>query len=187
MASAQATTNVNNSTASTMAAVANEFLRLQREDHGYPVIDQMKLQKLLFYAHAWYMAYNERRPLFDDDFEAWPWGPVVRDAYLQTLDCGKGPVEAPLSELAENSGGFQFRTPDGVFDDLKPFIRSVWDTHKQFSGIQLSNSTHADGEPWTVVKDRYGSLEGKPKIPNNLIAEVFERKLADVTANPAAG
>ena len=176
----------NRASASTMAAVANEFLQLQRVDPGYPPIDQMKLQKLIFYAHAWYLAMHDRQPLFDDDFEAWPWGPVVRDAYLQTLEYGRSPVTAPLSELEASGGSADFTTPLGVSEGLKPFIRSVWDVHKAYSGIQLSNSTHAPGEPWSVMKERYGSLDGKPKIPNSLIAEIFEAKLRNVQANSAS-
>ena len=60
------------------AAVANEFLALGEKEPRFPPIDQLKLQKLLFYAHAWHLAIK-KAPLFDEDFEAWPWGPVVRD------------------------------------------------------------------------------------------------------------
>jgi len=172
--------------ASTMASVANEFLALGMDEPQYPVIDQMKLQKLLYYAHGWRLAMYGRQPLFDDDFEAWPWGPVVRDAYLQTKDYGRSRVAGFLTEIAADQGWFGFRTPQGVHADLKPFIRSVWDVHKSYTGIQLSNSTHSIGEAWTIIKDQYGSLEGKPKIPNDLIAAVFEQKLRNAANNTAS-
>jgi uncharacterized phage-associated protein len=185
MATLAPSTPANCASASTLAAVANEFLRLQREDPGHPPIDQMKLQKLLFYAHAWRLAMFDRQPLFDDDFEAWPWGPVVRGAYMQTLDYGRGPVTGQLSELVSDGGEVLFLTPQGVTDDLKSYVRNVWDVHKPYTGIQLSNSTHAPGEPWSIMKERYGSLESKPKIPNSLIAEVFEAKLRNAAGNSA--
>lgn len=169
--------------ASTMASVANEFLTLGREDRSVPIIDQMKLQKLLFYAHAWHLAMFNRQPLFEDDFEAWPWGPVVRDAYLQTKDYGRGRVENPLTELVLDSGKATFQTPVGVSNNLRSFIGSIWDVHKGYTGVQLSNSTHSTGEPWTIIKDQYGILDGKPKIPNDLIAAVFEQKLRNVAIN----
>lgn len=159
----------------TVAAVANEFLALAANEGLENTIDQMKLQKLLFYAHAWNLAYGNG-PLFEDDFEAWPWGPVVRAAYMQTLDCGRGPVRSLLSEFASTPSGYKITTPEGVREDLKPFIKSVWDTLKSYSGIQLSNSTHADGEPWTIIAETLGT-ETKPVIPNSLIAEVFRKKL----------
>ncbi|KRB82372.1 hypothetical protein ASE00_09905 [Sphingomonas sp. Root710] len=177
----------NGAPASTVAAVANEFLALGRAEPSVPKIDQMKLQKLLFYAHAWYLAMNNRKPLFEDDFEAWPWGPVVRPVYTQTVDCGRREVDTLISEFGSVGDGFSFVTPDGVPEELKPFIRSVWDIHKKYTGVQLSNATHAPGEPWTIIKEQYGSLDSKPKIPNDLIAAVFEQKLKqNAAANTAA-
>lgn len=173
--------------ASTVAAVANEFLALGRAEPNVPKIDQMKLQKLLYYAHAWHLAMTNRKPLFEDDFEAWPWGPVVRDVYTQTVGYGRGPVENPISELGTAGGSFSFVAPEGVSEELKPFIRSVWEIHKKYTGVQLSNATHAPGEPWTIVKEQYGTLDSKPKIPNDLIAAVFENKMKqNAAANTAA-
>lgn len=159
----------------TVAAVANEFLRLSEAEGGKP-LDQMKLQKLLYFAHAWHLAYFNK-PLFEDDFEAWPWGPVVREVYAQTNGYGRGPITGRLWEFGKTADGrFDFVTPEGVPDGLKAFIGSVWVTHKRFSGVQLSNATHAAGEPWTIIKDRLGT-DSKPKIPNELIASVYREKL----------
>lgn len=168
----------------TAAAVANEFLRLSAAEGSNPP-DQMKLQKLLYYAHAWYLAYNGT-PLFEDDFEAWPWGPVVRDVYMQTKDYGRGPVTEPLWEFGkDDEGGFGFITPEGVPAELRPFIEAVWNAHKKFSGVQLSNATHAPGEPWTIIKDKLGT-DSKPKIPNDLIASVYRQKLEKMRARNTA-
>jgi hypothetical protein len=61
------------------AAVANAFLDIQELDGGnFPPIDQMKLQKLVYYAYAWWLAYTGQQ-LFPEDVEAWPWGPVARN------------------------------------------------------------------------------------------------------------
>lgn len=175
------------SSASTAAAVANEFLALGILEPNFPPIDQMKLQKLLFYAHAWNLAFTGL-PLFQEDIEAWPWGPVVKDVYYQTRCFGRGPIGGKISEIRQTGDGpteVTFVEPAGVSTPaLKTFIRSVWDTHKMFSGIQLSNSTHAAGEPWTIIKERYGgNLEHKPLIPNEVIESVFKKKLEDAATN----
>jgi uncharacterized phage-associated protein len=170
---------------STVAAVGNEFLKLAELEPHY-CVDQMKLQKLLFYAHAWNLAYDQG-PLFENDFEAWPWGPVVRDVYVQTKDYGRDRVTGKLYELEVVPGdGVKITTPNGVEDArLAAFIRSVWETLKSYTGIQLSNSTHAAGEPWTLVSETLGT-ESKPVIPNDLIKQVFKAKLEAASANPAA-
>lgn len=164
---------------STAAAVANNFLELGRLESEYPAIDQMKLQKLLFYAHAWHLA-NKERPLFEEDFEAWPWGPIVRDVYNQTRKFGRKPVTEKIYRLTRTESGplsYSLLYPEITDGDLKDFIRQIWDIHKEFTGIQLSNSTHDPGEPWTIVKESYGSLDSKPTIPNELIMSVFKKKL----------
>ena len=166
----------------TATQVANEFISLGLCEQNVPQIDQMKLQKLLFYSQGWYLAHNDS-PLFEEDFEAWTHGPVIRDIYTQTADCGRERITEKLSELGFADETFSFVTPDGVSAQLKPFIKSVWDTHKQFTGIQLSNSTHAPGEPWTIIKERYGSLAGRPLIPTSLIQTVFKKKIEHVTEN----
>jgi len=169
---------------STAAAVANEFLNLGTNEPSAPAIDQMKLQKLLFYAHAWHLAFYDK-PLFEEDFEAWPWGPVVRDVYAQTRIYGNKPINSRISNLSRTGSGpgdFSFTTPPGVEDpNLKAFIKLIWDTHKNYTGIQLSNSTHANNEPWSIVKHEYGNLDSKPNIPNELIMSVFKKKLQDAS------
>lgn len=40
----------------------------------------MKLQKLMYYAQAWHLVWEEV-PLFEDDFEAWANGPVLQRLY----------------------------------------------------------------------------------------------------------
>lgn len=163
------------------AAVANEFLELQARDTSiYPQIDQMKIQKLVYYAHAWWLA-MKGEPLFDDDIEAWPWGPVVRNLYYQFRNCGRSAITTERAvELVRSGQGtldYSFRPPERPSEEIQNFLASVWASHKSLTGIQLSNATHAAGEPWTIVKDRYENLDGKPRIPNDLIRDVFKAKL----------
>ena len=162
------------------AAVANAFFDIQAEDNcDFPKIEPMKLQKLLYYSQAWWLA-GANSELFSDDIEAWPWGPVVRNIYVQFTEFGCEPIiEKRAIDLVcsgNNISNYELREPDGVSENVRGYLERVWTTHKRFTGIQLSNATHAPGEPWTIVKQRYGSLDGKPKIPNELIRDVFRAK-----------
>lgn len=161
------------------AAVANEFISLSLTEPNLPTLDQMKLQKLVFYAHAWHLAIKQR-PLFEEDIEAWPWGPVVRDIYAQTKEYGRSPITSKIQSLVvDDEFDFVFIEPEINDPETKEFIKNVWDSHKNFSGVQLSNSTHAEGEPWTVIKEKYTTLDNKPHIPNEVIRTIFEKKLSD--------
>jgi uncharacterized phage-associated protein len=144
----------------------------------------MKLQKLLFYGHAWYLAIHDR-PLFDENIEAWPWGPIVRDVYYQTRHYGRDPVKSPIRKLFWDPTAplnSRFEEPDVNDGPIKSFIKQIWEVHKPYTGVQLSNSTHAPGEPWKIIKEQFQTLDAKPTIPNDLIAAVFKRKLENARA-----
>jgi uncharacterized phage-associated protein len=173
------------------AAVANAFFDIQGADHSsFPPIDQMKLQKLVFYSHAWWLAYNGT-PMFDDDVFAWPWGPVIPPLYFEFMEFGKNPIvnkrATELVRVGPRPTDFQLRQPAPPPPQIFNFLQSVWNTHKAFTGIQLSNATHAQGEPWTIVKQQYGTLDSKPPIPNTLIQDVFRSKLGHAPQPAAAG
>lgn len=163
------------------AAVANFFLDIEgKETNNTPPIDQLKIQKLSFYSHAWWLAYD-RGPLFDEDIEAWPWGPVVRELYGQFIHCGRNPIgnrrATTLVKVGDGPQDYRVQIPVSPSNDIKAFLESVWDTHKHMSGIALSNATHMAGEPWTIVKEQRGGLDEKPTIPNDLIRDVFKQKI----------
>jgi uncharacterized phage-associated protein len=163
----------------TAAAVANEFLDLQAIDPGYPPIDPMKLQKLVFYAHAWYLGLKDT-PLYEDDVFAWPWGPVVPSIYSEFRDFGRKPIVGRKATTVRKTGpghlDFRLVVPSVEDEEAKAFLKQIWDVHQKFTGVQLSNATHNPGEPWTVVKERYATLDSKPLIPNDLIASIFSAK-----------
>src|SRR5215469_2786509 len=59
-------------------------------DDGNPVT-QMKLQKLVYFAHGLHLAsYNE--PLISEKFQAWKYGPVVPAIYRDYKLYGSSPI-----------------------------------------------------------------------------------------------
>lgn len=167
----------------TAAAVANAFLDIQKKDKSrFPYIDQMKLQKLVFYAHAWWLALKGQ-PLFGDDVEAWPWGPVIRDIYNDFSCFGRHPIDGKRAVCCQqyHSGDeikYKLTEPEPPNNEVMTFLKQVWEKHKKYTGIQLSNATHAPGEPWTIIKENYNTLDSKPRIPNTLIQQVFKNKIS---------
>ena len=55
------------------------FLLIECRERG-DVLTNLKLQKLLYYAQAWYLAIHNK-PLFKEDFQAWVHGPALPSQY----------------------------------------------------------------------------------------------------------
>jgi uncharacterized phage-associated protein len=100
-------------------------------------VDNLKLQKLLYYSQAVHLVLNDRAPLFPEPIEAWDYGPVVPPVYREYRSFGFDilpPVDEPVS-LNLNE------------------IRAVDMTLSCFgelSGPALINQTHFE-DPWKNV------------------------------------
>ena len=121
---------------------------------------------------------NETRTFFEEDVHAWPWGPVVPSLYGKFMRAGRGAISGlRATELVTSGLKVSVREPDAPDEEIMNYFRSVWETHKRLSGVQLSNATHAPGGPWGIVKEQYGDLYSKPIIPNPIIKSVFKNKI----------
>lgn len=159
-------------------AVANWFLERSWKEPNLPPCDQMKLYKLVFYAHGWYMG-NCHAELFPEGVEAWPHGPVVRDLYVEFRDAGRDPICRLGRRMEMKDGKISMIEPrhDGTFETL---FKSIWSVYGGYTGIQLSNMTHRPGEAWTVVAEQFNyDLSSKPTITSEIIDAVFERKVTE--------
>jgi uncharacterized phage-associated protein len=71
--------------------VVEYFIYLSSKDQKG--ISNKKLQKLVYYAQAWSLAFTEK-PLFPEKFEAWIHGPAVPSLYRKFKKFGFKPVES---------------------------------------------------------------------------------------------
>jgi len=115
--------------------IANLLLQKAKEvgDSG-ELMTNMKLQKMLYYEQGFHLACFGT-PLFEEDIEAWQYGPVVPvvyEHYKQYGGEGLKPVE----------------TLNVVLDDEEMSIfNQVFEMFNKFSAIGLMNMTHNE-RPW---------------------------------------
>ena len=165
------------------AAVANWFLERAKRDGVR--LDPMKLQKLIYFAHGWYLALADR-PLIDEHIQAWDYGPVVPSIYHEFKRFGPKSIEslATVVEYPEISTGDKlqdlynvtFATPV-VMDDpeVQDFLERIWSVYGKLSAIQLSNMSHVEGGAWDNAFQR---ANGKRSIDisDDLIKREFDAK-----------
>lgn len=142
--------------------VANTFLELAAQEKNS--LTNMKLQKLVYIAHGYYLAYRAGEPLIEEDVKAWQWGPVIVELYEALKKYGAGFVSQQI-----HPGNIIPPAADG-----HRLIENVWKVYKKFTGFQLSTITHRESSPWSQTWDEwpYGT------IPNDLIAAYY-RQLID--------
>ena len=121
-------------------------------------IDNLKLNKLCYYAQAWCLK-NLGRPLFDDTIEAWKYGPVIPDVYYTFRICGDGPIAAPVDEFDESS----------LSSEELSLLLDVYMTYSKYTSRALIDKTHDPSGPWSQV---YIENCNQP-IPIELIKQCF--------------
>ena len=149
--------------------VANEFLNDRLDE-----ISPMKLQKLVYYAHAFSLAILDR-PLIEDRIEAWKYGPVVPTLYNEFSEFGDRNIDRLASDIDDDLNVVEPQLPATATAEKK-LIRQIWDTFGGYTAIQLSNMTHEENEPWARVPlKRPGHA-----IPDSLIKKCF-KEIVDST------
>ena len=118
--------------------IAKKLIKMADDDiaNGGDNITNLKLQKLLYYQQGYHLAAFDT-PLFNEDVEAWIYGPVVPVAYdyYQQYGATSLPVCDEVVVLEEKEEALFYR---------------VFDAFREFSAIGLMNKTHSE-RPWLSV------------------------------------
>ncbi|HBZ67575.1 MAG TPA: alpha/beta hydrolase [Bacteroidales bacterium] len=127
--------------------IANKILVQPLKSEGDELITNMKLQKLLYYMQGFHLALFDGNPLFDEEIEAWMYGPVVPSMYRH------------FSKYTNN--GIK---PDVLLDqvisltnDEEALFKEVFRVYGAYSAIGLMQLTHSE-EPWSSVSTGQGSI-----------------------------
>lgn len=123
--------------------------RLKGEDEG-SYLNNLKLQKLLYYSQAWYLAFTGQK-LFEDRFQAWVHGPVNRAIYNRFKDTKSIYSEVTLGDVLDPNAA------DRINVDAKKHIDSVLEAYAQYSGVQLEYMTHNE-EPWLEARHGFAPM-----------------------------
>lgn len=120
------------------------------------LVSNLQLQKILYYVQKFSLQ-NQKRALFTDEIEAWPFGPVVREVY--DYFCGFGSMKIFYLQI----GGSAMSEEDAKF------INAITEEKRELDPWLMVSDTHQKGKAWDLVyRDGFGYKE---IIPKRLIAE----------------
>nr|DAO57049.1 MAG TPA: hypothetical protein [Caudoviricetes sp.] len=127
---------------------------------GQP-ISNLQLQKMLYYIQYEFLK-NYGKPLFDDDFEAWKFGPVIPVVYYEYSHMGAFRIGADYE-------GYDKILIDMAQEETDMLNRIIADK-RDINAWKLVDNTHKSGKAWdTVFKngDGIGDVISKELIREN--------------------
>lgn len=144
--------------------IATYFL----EKDQYKTITPMKIIKLVYIAHGWYMALKDGNALINEKAEAWKYGPVIPTLYERFRNYGNKVIDSkPQIDIST------------ISQEDKEVLDDVWNNYGNKSGIQLSGKTHEPNTPWSKVWEKAKETTRKEDliIPNELIMQHYKNLL----------
>lgn len=135
--------------------IANKILAKATETDYCDLVSNLKLQKMLYYMQGFHLAYFNTH-LFEEEIEAWQYGPVVRDVYFTYNEYGNNGIEYKEDVTS-------------LTDEQEDLFNEVYDIFIEYSAIGLMNMTHEE-EPWKNTQ--INSI-----IPKEIMKKYFKTRL----------
>lgn len=137
-----------------------DYLIRQAHEVGDPITN-LKLQKLVYYAQAWYAALNDEA-LFCDRIEAWVHGPVCPEVYQRFREYRWNPIDADVG------------APD-LPADVCEHLGEVTEVYGSMTAIELERLTHQE-DPWVQTRgDLPADAPSQREIPVPVMADYYAR------------
>ena len=134
------------------ALIANAFLYLaKQEGEG---VNAQRLQKLVYFAHAWSLALFDKSVVADRP-QAWEYGPIFEGLYYHFKDQGRSALKY-VKTLDPESGTLKEQIPALSDTFTWRLLKQVHERHSHLSSEQLSDLAMAYGaaSPWTLARQR---------------------------------
>jgi len=131
------------------------------------LISPMKLEKLLYYAQAAFVAIDGKR-LFDDEIEAWEHGPVVPAVYRTYKKYG-------ASGIPESETG----AAPSVNEHTNAMLFGVYEKYGKYSASELRRMTHGEEPYIDAVTRGYNSAITIESIKDYFTKTVYRAWLDD--------
>jgi uncharacterized phage-associated protein len=130
--------------------IANKIIKSASGNDAADLVSNMKLQKLLYYQQGFHLAYFGE-PLFEEDIQAWQYGPVVPSIYNHFKSYANRGIEYNQDTITLTG-----THEESLFDEVNRIYGS-------YSAIGLMEMTHKE-MPWKTTKIGVGNVISKDKL-----------------------
>lgn len=151
--------------------VAKYFIIRAYQDGRDTDMTNMKVQKLLYYAQSLHLALFDET-LFNEEIQAWRYGPVCPQAY-RFYSQFEG-EQLPIPDISEISS---------ISDEQKELLEEVWDYFGIHHAYILSSMTHLEF-PWKKARKGLSSnARSTEPIDLEEMKLLGEEKLLEIESN----
>lgn len=130
--------------------IANKLIAQAAFCDAGELMTNMKLQKMLYYEQGYHLA-AFGTPLFEEEIEAWMYGPVVPSVYNHFSNFGSNGIPANKEDNTR------------LTKSEEELFFQVFEAYNEFSAIGLMNKTHNES-PWTSTPIGKGNVIDKDKM-----------------------
>lgn len=127
-------------------------------------ITPMKLQKLIYILYKDYLK-KTGKSLFNEDFQAWQYGPVLSSVYDQFKKYGGNNIKDYYCTF-ENGQEVYTLIDERRSEEFSNSLDSVWNNYKRYHASYLSELTHASGGAWQRAVDNKTYILDNEDIKN---------------------
>jgi uncharacterized phage-associated protein len=121
-----------------------QLLLSKAAEGNQELMSNLKLQKMLYYEQGFHLAAFDT-PLFDENIEAWMFGPVVPEVYEKYAKYDAKGIEPPTQiDIKLN-------------EEETTLFNNVFDVYNQYSAVKLVEMTHSE-PPWNSVSPGKGNI-----------------------------
>lgn len=152
----------------TAATVSNYIISLLAQGRE---LETIKLHKLLYFCQGWCFAFY-KKPLFNEDFEAWKFGPAIKEIYLEHAGMVGIPATFKFHDKEKINNNPIINTV--INEEDKQLINAVLRDYGSLNSFMLVDLTHLAGTPWEQVyqEDMETQLISKQKIQEYFLKEM---------------
>jgi uncharacterized phage-associated protein len=141
--------------------IAETIIDLSRK-RVIPDLTNLKLQKLLYYCQAWYLALEDVS-LFSEDIEAWIHGPVVPRVFGTFKEYRWSVIDRPVNSLTDEA--------------IVRHVNDVLVAYGKFGATDLERLTHSE-QPWIYARRGLAPDEPSRNVISTNHMKSFYRSMA---------
>lgn len=151
---------------------ATDYVIIFSSSHGIH-LNLIKLQRILYMAYAWHLAFTNGRSLFEEPFQAWKFGPV--NHRLQRHFASIAGPNAPITP-----GQRFFKDPFAAIgkldEDEVDHMELIMNVYGDLAATELEDMLLND-EPWATARQGLDEQDKSDReITDQMILEYYHRR-----------